>query len=218
MKCTMIKDLITYFKFSKYVPLFKLYVGISIMFMIYGLMFLIFGADNHFVSTLQLTMGLNYTTLIVSSTIFNDMIGSSPMKRFFEITAPNIFATFSGIIIYAILIIASTMYLRDNEVLWNDITESFISGALGFAFTLIFLACMYKHLIIGCIMLGIEIIVFMFFSSLYEKGILYADTLSELYIKGAVIMTIGIVLSNFLRHIFEKHSYMSIYEKQATRA
>ena len=213
----MIKDLITYFKFTKCVPLFKLYIGISVMFILYGFVFLCFGTDNHFVAALQLTMGLNYTTLIVGSTIFNDMVGSSPMRRFFEITVPDIFSVVSGIMVYIILAIAMIIYLNNDDTTLADVTESFISGAFGVAFTLIFLACMYKHLIIGSIIIGLAMIV-SFICSIFEYSIITANTLSELYIMSAVIIIIGIVLSIILRHCFEKHSYMSIYEKQATRA
>lgn len=213
----MIKDLITYFKFTKHVPLFKLYIGISVMFIIYGFMFLCFGTDNHFVATLQLTMGLNYITLIVGSTMFNDMVGSSPMKRFFEITVPDIFSVVSGIMVYIILAIAMVIYLNNEDTTLADVTESFISGAFGVAFTLIFLACMYKHLIVGSIIIGVAMIV-SFICSIFEYSIITATTLPELYIKSAVIIIIGVALSIILRHSFEKHSYMSIYEKQAAKA
>ncbi len=213
----MIKDLITYFKFTKHVPLFKLYIGISVLFIIYGFMFLCFGTDNHFVTTLQLTMGLNYTTLIVGSAIFNDMVGASPMRRFFEITVPDIFSVVSGIMVYIILAIAMVIYLNNEDTTLADVTESFISGAFGVAFTLIFLACMYKHLIIGSIIIGIAMTV-SFICSIFEYSIITTTTLPELYIMSAVIVIIGVALSIILRHSFEKHSYMSIYEKQAAKA
>ncbi len=212
----MIKDLITYFKFIKYVPVFKFYIGASVMLILYGFMFLSFGTDNHFVSALMLTMGLNYTTLIVSSTMFSDMVGSSPMRRFFDITGPDIFSIISGIIVYIILAIAMVIYLNSEETTLADVTESFISGAFGVAFTLIFLACMYKHLIIGSIIIGVAMIV-SFICSIFEYSIITTTTLPELYIMSAVIIIIGVALSIILRHSFEKHSYMSIYEKQAAR-